>query len=403
MKLKINKACDLSSISVLPPHTRRRSSIPSNGPQSSQLRSQPSQQSFSQGISSHHGTFSQLTQNSLDEAMMNDQRFGSQEREKSLKKVPCLPSVNYTREESPMPISRSSANVMFKWNSASVADHKCQIYEELERRIGAMETSLNRYGIILDSVQSDVMQVNRGTKEILMETESIRQKLILHDTLLQLLNKGQEDTKASLEAGIKSVSDQLSKDAYQERLQQIFLLLSAIPEQMGTSLRKLQNELCSTFIRDMQAIAKLKIPDKSGPIANILPAKVTGGQTAQTKITPQQHNLAKRPLDSARTILSPKVEVGSWRSVKLERATCRKRPPYKEQKLKDVSSIEQESICRVIIDSDGEIDAGFSCLLEEKGGDAGNNYIEEAKEETRRILRKARRIKRKYSNPIIIN
>lgn len=28
----------------------------------------------------------------------------------------------------------------------------------------------------------------------------------------------------------------------------------------------------------------------------------------------------------------------------------------------------QESICRVIIDSDGEIDAGFSCLLEEKGG-----------------------------------
>lgn len=34
-----------------------------------------------------------------------------------------------------------------------------------------METSLNRYGIILDSVQSDVMQVNRGTKEILMESE----------------------------------------------------------------------------------------------------------------------------------------------------------------------------------------------------------------------------------------
>ncbi|XP_039059046.1 uncharacterized protein LOC120202727 [Hibiscus syriacus] len=53
MKLKISKACDLGSISVFPPNTRR-SSMPPSVPQSSQLRSQPSQQSFSQGISSQH-------------------------------------------------------------------------------------------------------------------------------------------------------------------------------------------------------------------------------------------------------------------------------------------------------------------------------------------------------------
>lgn len=46
-----------------------------------------------------------------------------------------------------------------------------QISEELERRIGMMETSLNRFGMILDSVQSDVMQVNRGTKEVMLEGE----------------------------------------------------------------------------------------------------------------------------------------------------------------------------------------------------------------------------------------
>lgn len=34
-----------------------------------------------------------------------------------------------------------------------------------------METSLNRIGINLDSVQSDIMQVNRGSKEILLEGE----------------------------------------------------------------------------------------------------------------------------------------------------------------------------------------------------------------------------------------
>ena len=46
-----------------------------------------------------------------------------------------------------------------------------QISEELEHRIGIMETSLNRFGMILDSVQSDVMQVNKGTKEVLLASE----------------------------------------------------------------------------------------------------------------------------------------------------------------------------------------------------------------------------------------
>lgn len=35
-----------------------------------------------------------------------------------------------------------------------------------------METSLSRFAMILDSVQSDVMQVNKGTKEVSMESES---------------------------------------------------------------------------------------------------------------------------------------------------------------------------------------------------------------------------------------
>lgn len=44
-----------------------------NGPQASQLRSQPSEQSFSQGFSSQHGMFSQLSQNSLSDVLINDQ------------------------------------------------------------------------------------------------------------------------------------------------------------------------------------------------------------------------------------------------------------------------------------------------------------------------------------------
>lgn len=43
------------------------------------------------------------------------------------------------------------------------------ISEDLDRRIGMIETSLNKLGMILDSLQGDVMQVNKATKEVLLE------------------------------------------------------------------------------------------------------------------------------------------------------------------------------------------------------------------------------------------
>ncbi|XP_034197948.1 putative recombination initiation defects 3, partial [Prunus dulcis] len=254
MKLKINKACDLSSISVLPPHTRRPNAVP-NGPQASQLRSQPSEQSFSQGFSSQHGMFSQLSQNSLSDVLTNDQRFGSQERENSVKKIACLPPISHAREESQMQISRSSTNFMRKWSSASGSDHRCQTSEEFEHRIGMMETSLNKFGMILDSVQSDVMQGNKGMKEVSMEMEAMRQKLAAQDNSLQLMSKRQEDFKASFDGGIKSMSEQLSKNNSQDKLQEMFLVLSALPvkiEIIEASLLKSQNKLHDSFVKEMQ-------------------------------------------------------------------------------------------------------------------------------------------------------
>lgn len=48
------------------------------------------------------------------------------------------------------------------------------ISEELEHRIGMIETSLSRLGMILDSVQSDIMQANKGTKEVALESKYTR-------------------------------------------------------------------------------------------------------------------------------------------------------------------------------------------------------------------------------------
>ncbi|EOX95951.1 Recombination initiation defects 3, putative isoform 1 [Theobroma cacao] len=401
MKLKINKACDLSSISVLPPHTRRSSLVPS-GPQSSQLRSQPSQQSFSQGISSQHALFSQISQSSLDEVVTTDQRYGSQERENSVKKFSCLPPTNFTREDSQIPISKTSTNLIRKWNSASNPEHRCQSSQELEHRLSMVETSLNRFGMILDSIQSDVMQVNKGTKEVLLEMERIRQKLIAEDTFLQLLNNGQEDIKASLDGGMKAISDQLNKDIYRDKLQQIFLVLSALPEQTEASLLKLQTEICNTFTNVVKGIASnVKTLGQKGPVGTSLQPKCTSCATPQSKPQPVMKQ-AVPPKVYEQPTLAPKVETGGWKSVKMKQSTINERAFCKENKRKGVSSIEQEKY-RILIESDEEMDGGFSCLLDDKERNRTNSLIKEAKEETERILRKARRRKRKSQNFIIIN
>nr|KYP77082.1 Protein PAIR1 [Cajanus cajan] len=245
MKMKINKACDLSSISVFPPplvYPRKGNNVSSGLQVShSQHRSQPSQQSLSQGLSSQHGILSHFSQNSLDEAVTtNDQRIGSQEHENSLRRLSSLPRATYSREESQQPNSRSSSNLMIKWNSA---EHKSQLSEGLEHRIGIMETTLSRFAMILDSVQSDVMQVNKGTKEIILEMEFIRQKLIAQDNSLQLMTKGQEEIKAIIDGSLKSLSEQMSHVSKKEKLQEVCLAVSALPQLIEASQQNVQNDL----------------------------------------------------------------------------------------------------------------------------------------------------------------
>ncbi|KAM1486438.1 hypothetical protein ACFX2I_000637 [Malus domestica] len=409
MKLKINKACDVSSISVLPPHTRRPNAVP-NGPQAAQLRSQPSEQSFSQGLSSQHNMFSQLSQNSQCDVLMNDQRFGSQERENSVKKVAYLPPISHARDESQLQISRSSTNLMRKWSSASVSDHRCQNSVEFEHRIGVMETSLNKFGMILDSVQRDVMQVNKGMKEVSMEMEAMRQKLIAQDNSLQLTIKGQEDFKTRLEGGIKSISEEVSKNTYQDKLQEIFLALSALPEKIGVAeaaLLKSQNKLHDSFIKELQKLLCTKNQSTSTQnceVPTILPPQKMQGSAypalLQGKPQPIKSS-AVPPKVGVQAVVVPKIETGGWKSVKGETSTLSNNGFRQVQKRSRFTSIPQERECRVIIESDEEIDGAFSCLFGEKETDV--DMAEEVMEETERILRRARRRKRKCSNTIIIN
>ncbi|XP_010474786.1 PREDICTED: protein PAIR1-like isoform X3 [Camelina sativa] len=411
MKMNMNKAYDLKSISVFPPNLRR-----SAEPQASQqLRSQQSQQSFSQGPSSQRGCgFSQMTQSSGEDLLINDQRFSSQERDYSLKKVSCLPPINHKRDDSQLAASRPSSGLTRRWSSASVGEsNKSQISEELEQRFGMMETSLSRFGMMLDSIQSDIMQANRGTKEVFLETGRLQEKLILQDTSLQQLMKEQADAKASLDGGVKSILEELSKDPNQEKLQKICLMLTAIPEQVESAMQRIQRELCHTFTREIQVLASLKmseprvqvptapqakenLPEQRGPATK---SNSYCNTTLKTKQPQLPRNPSNAPARAVKAYLSPEIQVGSWKTVKPKQSMFKKRAAGKSVKSEGTGT--QFEQCSVIIDSDEDIDGGFSCLID--GNTKGAKFDWDAEKETERILRTARRTKRKFGNPIIIN
>ncbi|KAI3434337.1 uncharacterized protein J3R85_006598 [Psidium guajava] len=376
--MKINRACDLSSISVLPPHGRRPTTLQAVG-QASQLQTQQhSQQSFSQGPSSQHGLFSQFSQTSVNEVLTNDLRYSSGERESSKKNIASLAQVKCMREESQMPVSRNSTKLIRKWSASSSLDGGSQITEELERRIGLMEASLSRFGIVVDSVQSDVMQVNKRTKELSLEVESIQQKLMTQDNSLQQMSKGQEDIKTSLDGCFKSISELLIKHTNEDQLQEVFSALSALPGKVEGLMMKLQDQLHNTFIKEMAATRYI-LQDKKSAARAVLPVKGTSissipQRKAQLESILRYQSVgfssAANSAERVQTNLVSKTELGGWTSVKSEKTTFAPNLPTVKHKQKDVLSNRKVGVdeieCRLVIESDEEIDSGFPCLLDDR-------------------------------------
>ncbi|KAK9756401.1 hypothetical protein RND81_01G094500 [Saponaria officinalis] len=389
MTLKMNKACDLNSISVLPPHSRRSSMITAQQP-----RSQLSQPSFSQGISSQQNAiFSQISQNSMNEVFTENPRFGSQDKDNSMKRDSCLASFSYPRDESQIPRSMSSANLTRRWSSASVPDQKCQLSGELEHKVATMGTLLSRLGMVLDSVQSDIMQVTKGTKELSLAVEGIRQKSIAQDDFLHLLSRGQDEIKTSLEAGFRSISNQLSKFTKQEKMQETMSTVLTLLDQIEATVRDQTQELSKCFSGDLQAImCNLKTLNQNHtPLAHLAP-KVTGGDSSLKKPLfrrePEPANMSNQGCRP------PKTELGGWTTIKPERgALSNHRNSYKNLKQRRFSPLARPS--KVVINLDDDSDENFSCFIIEK--QLENHRVDEVDEEAERILRKARRRKRRQS------
>ncbi|XP_039780426.1 protein PAIR1-like isoform X2 [Panicum virgatum] len=340
MKLKINKACDLGSISILPPRRTGGSGgtggVGASGSSaaalsgSQQQRSQPlSQQSFSQ---------SQLSQGSLDENLLSlhlaspahDQRFGL--HDDSSKKTPSLPvnSASCVREETQLQLAKIPSNAVHRWNP-SPPDSRCQIpNEDVERKFQHLASSVHKMGMVLDSVQNDVMQLNRAMKEASLDSGSIQQKVVVLDNSLQKILKGQDDLKALVESSIKSIADQLSVlNSHSSKLDEISSILSVWPKQIEIDLRQLQSDIFRIFTKEMEGIvrairslnsrpAAIQIPTicttNTRPLMHQLPIANERPQVNQTPVANGRHLVSQTPAANGK-ILMNQTSAGDERSL----------------------------------------------------------------------------------------
>ncbi|MED6150138.1 hypothetical protein PIB30_069460 [Stylosanthes scabra] len=402
-RMSINKVSDLSSISVFPPppilhnsRTRRPNTAP-NGLQASQ-QSQPS---FSQGLSSQPGMLSHFSQNSLDEAVTNDQRVGSQEQENSLRNISSFPRPTYSREESQTLNSKSSSNLMIKWNSAEHRS-KGQLNEGLDHRIGMMETSLRRFAMILDST------------------------------------KGQEEIRASINESLKSILEQMSKATTdQEKLQEMYSVVSTLPQLIEASIQSIQSDLHNSttemqrsFLDFSKGIMSLEDTVASGiemgGLKTIKQVKVTFSDRMSKnhkQKEPSVNECIRGGRDSAIVIESDEEFDEGFSCLVEDKAA---NALSKKNVLADINTEgpKREITNRKLVTSEGQ-----AALSQEIEGvrrstrvrkpntkleeyvlgsrprpiDLFGNLTKEEEEETRRILQNARRQKRSFLNAVVIN
>ncbi|XP_078155485.1 putative recombination initiation defects 3 [Carex rostrata] len=384
MKLRINKACDLSSISVLPPR-RTGSMMSSQG--ASQRRSQ-SQQSFSQTTSQ-----SQLSQ--FDESLICDQRLGS--NDSSSKTVPLLPSTSSgIRDESQMQLSRVAPNTVPRWNSSSARDVRCQASEEIDQRLRHLETLLSRMGMIIDSVQSDVMQISRAVKEVLLETDGIRQKMITTENSLQQILKGEENVKEFFDGSLKNISSELTKNSNSNKLNEISSQISSIPDQILANFSKLHSQIVRLFSRETEIIvSNVKSFSSRHRNPNQSPISRTGDDSSLVKVVKPVRKLSDTNLvepisrPPAMNIEADKVKLLQPKPTSIHQNT---RPKMEETSVRQ----KKNNIINLDSDEENDISASASCVILKKETDDKESYwMKEAKEDSLRILREARKRKRR--------
>ncbi|CAL5093959.1 unnamed protein product [Urochloa decumbens] len=135
-------------------------------------------------------------------------------------------------------------------------------------------------GMVLDSVQTDVMRLNKGMKDATLESNSTQKKVVVLERSLKEICKGQDDLKELVENCTKINSDQLNvMNSHSSNLDEISLTLSAWPKQMQADLRLLQSDISSVLAEEMQSRTINK-----RPLMNPVPEVIEKPLVNQTEV-----------------------------------------------------------------------------------------------------------------------
>ncbi|KAG0486196.1 hypothetical protein HPP92_008291 [Vanilla planifolia] len=284
------------------------------------------------------------------------------------------------------------------------SDNRCQVSEELEIRLRFLESSLNKWGMILDALQSDVMHLNRAVKEVSLDVETIRQKMNILDNSMQQVLKEEESIKAFLDGSMKSISDQMMKEVDRNKINDIATAIPTLPKQIEAQLHGFQREIYVIITKSIEVLTnnmKFAINNFSEAISSREANSCIPIRRQQNSQKSECHLIRSTfsSLDHTRKVAVLKKEENALNVLKSQMNNSSKSTAVKHSL---VPLVQQEQI---IIESDNEDDGSLCCIpvKKEKGALSKENQLDnEAKEETLRILQKARKRKRRQSNYICI-
>ncbi|KAF7056195.1 hypothetical protein CFC21_063625 [Triticum aestivum] len=216
--------------------------------------------SFSQGGGSAplvHAQ-SQLSQASLDANLLSLLSQAPARDQDSSKRTSSYPasSASCVREESQLQLTKIPTNPIHRW-CPSLLDSRCQVNEEVERKFQHLASSVHKMGMILDSVQNDVMQLNRAMKEASLDSGSIQKKFVLLEDSLKQILKGQDDLRALLEGITESNPDQVSVlNSLSSKQDEMSLLLSVLPNHVQRELGQLKGDISRIFSKEMEVMVR---------------------------------------------------------------------------------------------------------------------------------------------------
>ncbi|XP_039839109.1 protein PAIR1-like isoform X3 [Panicum virgatum] len=203
---------------------------------------------------------------------------------------------------------------------------------DVECKLQHLGFSVHKMGMVLDSVQNDVIYINRAMKDATLDSNSIKKKAVVLEKSLQEICKGEEDLKELVENCTKTNPDQLNvMNSHSSNLEEISLTLSAWPKKIQAELRLLQSDISCVLTEDMQGIVRAIRSSESRSAAIEMPSCTINKRPLMNPMSKVNENpLANQATEVNGRSLVSTTPIVNERSPLKQTPLVNKRPPMNQ-------------------------------------------------------------------------